>query len=81
MGMMGPPMPINLQAFGYMPSPYVTDGMPMVPIAPAGMIPSQLLPMDATQMQQLSILPQQGGVDMPTPASAVAAEEAKGMHS
>ena len=46
MGMMGPPLPINLQAYGYLPPPYVTDGIPMVPFG--GLVPPQplLVPVD-----------------------------------
>eukprot|EP01035_Chromulina_nebulosa_P028390 gene28390-37476_t len=81
MGMMGAPMPINLQAFGYLPAPFGADGMPMpmVPIPPAGMIPTQpvLLPMDGAQLQQLNVLPQQG-IDVPLPVPIATAEESKG---
>lgn len=73
-------MPINLQAFGYLPAPYVTDGIPMLPIPTAGMIPTQpvLLPMDSTQLQQLNVLPQPG-MDMPLPTPIATAEESKGL--
>ena len=81
--MMGAPMPINLQAFGYLPAPFGADGMPMpmVPIPPAGMIPTQpvLLPMDSAQLQQLNVLPQQD-IDVPLPVPIATAEESKGFY-
>lgn len=81
--MMGAPMPINLQAFGYLPAPFGADGMPMpmVPIPPVGMMPTQpvLLPMDGAQLQQLNVLPQQG-IDLPLSVPIATSEESKGLY-